>query len=246
MGAPGWSIERTSGSAGAFHDRPPPAPLRPTVWIHRVDRPALVLGSTQRAPLIDDRLASEDGVEVCQRRSGGGLVFVDPDTSLWIDVIIPRGHELWNDDVGLAFDWVGQAWAAALRQATLRQTEPTGRTAVSDEPAEADASEHGVRVHHGALLRPDWGRVICFAGLGPGEVTVNDRKVVGLSQRRTREAARFQGLAVTSLASEQIRRFVSPGALPPDLDAALDELAVGIPLDLEQLASLFIASLPTA
>ncbi|MGH9041248.1 MAG: hypothetical protein ACRDZ3_13570, partial [Acidimicrobiia bacterium] len=35
--------------------------------------------------------------------------------------------------------------------------------------------------------------VVCFAGLGPGEVTdAAGRKVVGLSQRRTRGHTRFQ------------------------------------------------------
>ncbi|MEO8162896.1 MAG: hypothetical protein ABI590_03865, partial [Ilumatobacteraceae bacterium] len=31
-----------------------------------------------------------------------------------------------------------------------------------------------------------------FAGLGPGEVLTNGRKVVGISQRRTNQSARFQ------------------------------------------------------
>ena len=221
----GWSIEHTVGSAGAFHDRPPPAPLRPTIWIHQVDRPALVLGSTQRAPLLDVASAEQAGIEVCQRRSGGGLVYVDPDTSLWIDVIVPRGHPLWSDDIGLAFNWVGETWASALAS--------TGLTDLT-------------RVHTGRLMHPDWGRVICFAGLGPGEVVVGGRKVVGLSQRRTREMARFQGLAVSELAAPTIRRHLQPGALPADLDHELDELPVGAPLDLDALPEAFIASLPVS
>lgn len=225
MGAPSWSIERTSGAADAFHHRPMPAPLRPTVWVHQVDRPALVLGSTQRAPLVDDRRAIESGFEVCQRRSGGGLVFVDPESSLWIDVIIPRGHALWSDDVGLAFDWVGQTWAEALHSIDVGEA---------------------VRVHRGRLMHADWGRVVCFAGLGPGEVVVDGRKVVGLSQRRTREAARFQGLAVTDLGSVQLRHHLTPGSLPSDLDAELDDLPVGVPLDLDALAAAFINALPAA
>lgn len=218
-----WSIEHTTGAAGSFHNRPPPAPLRPTVWIHRVDRPALVLGSTQRAPLLDTESAERAGIEICQRRSGGGLVYVDPATSLWIDVIVPRGHPLWSDDVGLAFDWVGQTWAAALAA--------TGLPGPS-------------RVHSGRLMHPDWGRVVCFAGLGPGEVVVGGRKVVGLSQRRTREMARFQGLAVTQLGASTIRAHLRPGVLPPDLDHQLDELPVGAELDLDALPGAFIDSLP--
>lgn len=223
MSDPAWSIQHTVGSAGAFHDRPPPVPLRPTVWIHHVDRPALVLGSTQRAPLLDNDSAERAGIEVCQRRSGGGLVYVDPENSLWIDVIVPRGHPLWSDDVGLAFDWVGQTWAEALTAAEIGG--PT-------------------RVHRGRLMHPDWGRVICFAGLGPGEVVVGGRKVVGLSQRRTREAARFQGLAVTGLGAETIRQHLRPGVLPPDLDAEFDTLPVGTPLDLDTLAAAFVSALP--
>lgn len=224
MHTSGWSIEHTVGAAGPFHDRPPPSPLRPTVWIHHVDRPALVLGSTQRAPLLDAEKARQSGIEVCQRRSGGGLVYVDPTTSLWIDVFVPRGHPLWSDDVGLAFDWVGQTWATALTATGL-----TGPT----------------RVHQGRLMHPDWGRVICFAGLGPGEVVVDGRKVVGLSQRRTRDMARFQGLAVTELGASTLRSHLRPGVMPSDLDELFDELPVGAPIDLEALPQAFVDALPT-
>ncbi len=224
MGEQQWAVETSTGPAGAFHHRPPPHPLRPTVWIHRVDRPALVLGSTQREPLIDTERAAANGIEVCQRRSGGGLVFVDPQTSLWIDVIVPRGHELWSDDVGLAFDWLGQTWSEALAASGVTGT---------------------IAVHRGRLLHPDLGRIICFAGIGPGEVLVGGRKVVGLSQRRTHDAARFQGLAVTNLHADVLRAHLAPGALPVDLDQEFDSLAVGVPLDLERLADSFTAALPT-
>lgn len=230
MTAAGWAIERTIGPAGNFHHRPPPAPLRPTVWIHEVDRPALVLGSTQRAPLIDADRAELDGVEVCQRRSGGGLVLVDPGTSLWIDVFVPRGHSLWSDDVGLAFDWVGQTWATALRSLG------SGQTSVP----------RAVKVHRGPMEQADWGRVICFAGIGPGEVLIDGRKVVGLSQRRTHDVARFQTLAVTDLGVASLRRYLMPGVLPSDLEAVLDELPVGADLDLPGLDAAFLAALPQA
>ncbi|MBJ7509558.1 MAG: hypothetical protein JHD37_10050 [Ilumatobacteraceae bacterium] len=49
------------------------------------------------------------------------------------------------------------------------------------------------------MEKTDWSTLICFAGRGPGEVFTNDgHKVVGISQRRTREWARFQ--IVVSLA----------------------------------------------
>ena len=47
-------------------------------------------------------------------------------------------------------------------------------------------------VHRGPLESTAWSSTICFDGLGPGEVTLDGEKLVGLSQRLTREAARFQ------------------------------------------------------
>jgi lipoate-protein ligase A len=37
---------------------------------------------------------------------------------------------------------------------------------------------------------------VCFAGTGAGEVTVRGRKVIGMSQRRTRAGALFQCAAL--------------------------------------------------
>lgn len=84
-----------------------------------------------------------------------------------------------SDDVGHAFLWLGEAWARAL----------TGGSWFA--PASGS-----LRVHRGGLVCPNrWGRLVCFAGVGPGEVVAgdgDDAKVVGMSQRRTRSGALFQ------------------------------------------------------
>ena len=221
-----WRIERSTGAAAEFHHRPLPVPLRPTVWIHQVERPALVLGSRQIAEgLLDVDGIEASGHEVCQRRSGGGLVFVEPGGSCWVDLLLPPDHARWNDDVGRAFEWVGEAWMAALRSIGVLAE---------------------ISVHRGALLHPAWGRQLCFAGLGPGEVSVAGHKTVGLSQRRTREGARFQCLAVADWDPAALRRLLRPGALLPDLDESLDSLRIGWPVDTEQLADAFVEALPPA
>jgi lipoate---protein ligase len=46
--------------------------------------------------------------------------------------------------------------------------------------------------YDGPMRKAPWSDRVCFAGLGPGEVTVDGRKVVGMSQRRTREGVLFQ------------------------------------------------------
>jgi lipoate-protein ligase A len=155
-----WNVERVRTSATAFHGRDLPAER--SLWIVEFEQLALVLGSSQA-------MVDVSGIEVVRRRSGGGAVYVVPGRTLWVDVVVPRGDDLWDDDVGRATHWLGEAWAAAIGQ--------------------------GAVVHRGAMVRSAWSDLVCFAGLGPGEVTIEGRKVVGISQRRTRAAARFQCVA---------------------------------------------------
>jgi lipoate-protein ligase A len=135
-----------------------------------VVRPAVVLGSAQRDTAVDAGRVAAAGFDVVRRRSGGGAVLLEPGRLVWIDVTVPAGDPLWVDDVGRAFEWLGDAWAGVLRSLGV------------DEPD----------VHRGGLVKTQWSREVCFAGLGRGEVRVGGRKVVGLSQRRTRQAALFQ------------------------------------------------------
>ena len=129
---------------------------------------AVVLGSTQDPSIV------VPGTPVVRRRSGGGAVLVEPGGLVWVDAFVPAGDPLWEDDVGRAFAWFGEAWAAAL----------------------ADTWVSGARAHDGALVTTPWSSLVCFAGLGPGEVTLAGGKVVGMSQRRTRAGALFQSAAL--------------------------------------------------
>lgn len=166
----GWAVERRRGSASAFHGRELPTPSARTVWVLQVDRPALVLGSTQPASVVDSDAATAAGAEVVRRRSGGGAVLLDPDDTVWIDLLLPPTDPRWSDDVGVAFHWLGQVWADALSDLGI-----------------------GAQVHRGGLCVTQWSRLVCFGGLGPGEVITTDgRKVVGLAQRRGRFGAWFQ------------------------------------------------------
>lgn len=161
------AVHRAIGSAAAFHARPLPEPVVPAVHVLDVDRPFLVLGSAQPGGVVDTAACAAAGVEVVRRRSGGGAVLLEPGGTMWVDVEIPAGDPRWDDDVGRAAWWVGEAWRRALGAGA---------------------------VHRGPMRVGRWGRLVCFAGLGPGEVTTADgsAKVVGISQRRTRAGARFQ------------------------------------------------------
>lgn len=170
MTAAGWGIERHVGSAASFHGRDVPSPARRVVWWFEVDGPTVVLGSTQADEVVDRERSVRSGVEVVRRRSGGGAVWLDGSSVTWVDVVLPAGDPLWDDDVGRSALWLGRVWVDAL----------------------AELGVSGATIHAGPMVRTDDARLVCFAGLAPGEVVVGGAKVVGVSQRRTRTAARFQ------------------------------------------------------
>jgi lipoate-protein ligase A len=76
---------------------------------------------------------------------------------------------LWDDDVINAARWVGEAWSTALEALGARD----------------------LSVHTSRAERRPWSTWVCFAALGPGEVTAGSAKVVGIAQRRTRVGARW-------------------------------------------------------
>jgi lipoate-protein ligase A len=174
-----WSIEERSGAAGELHRSWPAVasnPSRRAVAVCRVTGPAVVLGSTQSPAVVDGARAEAGGIDVVRRRSGGGAVLVVPDDPVWIDVWVPRDDRLWHDDVGRAFDWLGDAWTAAL----------------------TSLGAPGTSAHRdGFAACTRWSSLVCFGGVGTGEVVAADgRKVVGIAQRRTRDGAWFHSACI--------------------------------------------------
>lgn len=178
------------------------------LWIPRLTSTQyLVLGSSQAAADVDTDAVARGNINVVRRRSGGGAVLVSLDDLVWFDVVINAEDPLWTSDVGRSFDWLGDAAREAL-----------GSLGVDAE------------VHRGRLRTSTWSKRVCFAGLGPGELTVDGKKVVGMSQRRTRSSARFQ-VAIPLRWSGNVHQglFVIP---PDEREAAAEELgavAAGLP-----------------
>lgn len=226
-----WEVTTWSGPAAGLHGREVPVDGRRHVWVLEPGRPALVLGSTQPDTLVDAAVLAGRGIDRVRRRSGGGAVLLIPGRTLWVDVVVPRGDPLWDDDVTASFAWLGEAW----------------RTALAAVGVEGD-------VHAGPLERRRWGRLVCFAGVGAGEVVVGGRKVVGLSQRRTRDAARFQSVvevgertADPSLPTATVDLLTEPvdPAERAELIALLRRTTGPVAVDRAVLLARLLAALPT-
>ncbi len=219
----GWLVEQLAGPAAELHASSA-ALLDPTdggavvrrVRLLHASRPAVVLGSAQPDEVVDRDRAVRLGFEVARRRSGGGAVLVGPGESVWVDLVVPRGDPLWSEDVGTSMAWVGQLWSDALAGIAPAGTEPAGI-------APAGISSEGIApaelsVWEGPMLRGPWSELVCFAGVGPGEVLLGPPgtarggpsgpgtgrgapgqpgpKLVGVSQRRSRAGALFQSAAL--------------------------------------------------
>ncbi len=228
--AGGWQVELVRGPAAELHGddplgRPDGAASRTARWCV-VDHPALVLGSAQRTEVADVEACVARGVDLVRRRSGGGAVLIVPGEMSWLDVVVPRADPLWDDDVGRSMWWLGEVWARALTTCGVA----------------------GATVHRGPLVHTPWSRLVCFDGVGAGEVVVaapahppGVAKLVGISQRRTRAGARLQSsvhhvwrpdLLCTLLAGEE----PSPAQLGPvaTLPAAVspDDLRAAVEAEL--------------
>lgn len=156
----------------------PPTPASRHALLVRPTRRAVVLGSAQPDLAADAAACAAAGIDVVRRRSGGGAVLVGPGEQVWLDAFVPAGDPLSVADVSRAAWWLGEVWVAALERAGIP----------------------GARVHRGAMVPGAHGRAACFAGLGPGEVTVEGRKLVGISQRRDRHGAWLFTMALTARA----------------------------------------------
>jgi len=159
-------------SAACFHARSIPEHATAQIWVNHVAGAALVLGSTQRdLSIIDAQECKRRGIDIVRRRSGGGAVLLTPSEVTWFDVIIPSGAPGWAQDVHAPMVWLGERFAAACRAAGVAQA---------------------LTVNDNSMIRTEWSTLVCFDGIGPGEVLLDGHKLLGISQRRTRAALRLQ------------------------------------------------------
>lgn len=135
---------------------------RPTMFIVRPAEPTLVLGGSQSMTSLD--LTSQPTWGLRRRRGGGGAVLLRPD-DVWVDWWLPSTDPRWSFDIHVNSRLIGHWWLSALAE-QLGTAPVMHEGSVEGDPAYAAA---------------------CFAGAGPGEIFVDGRKLVGVTQWRVRE-----------------------------------------------------------
>lgn len=147
---------------------------QPALRWYIIERPALILGSSQRIAEVDFDACEAAGVSVHRRRSGGTAVYADA-TLLSLDVALPAGHRLLSQNVTIAYRWFGEVWREALNRLGVVTD------VIEDAPARALNTS----------LEPAV-KQVCFGGVSPYEVLVGQRKLVGLAQVRRRQGGLLQ------------------------------------------------------
>ena len=185
-------VEQHIGTVAELHALDPfggSTPVVPSVWWCRPTDDSIVLGSRQSAALLDAEACRRAGLSIVHRRSGGGAVLMRRSSILWVDAVLPAG--LAPDDVRGSMVWVGECWRDVL------------------DPLVAGV----LTVHDGEMRSSPWSELVCFAGVGPGEVMTGEDKLVGLSQRRTRRGIRVQALVYGESVAHEYRPILR-GVLP--------------------------------
>lgn len=140
------------------------APAAPAWHLWHYEKPALVLGCSQR------RLqpAGHAGLEVLRRRAGGGAVLVGP-WMLGLSVALPASHALVTPGIVGSYRWLGELLQQWLRAAGIGAADALAPGSPALQPAPPELA---------------WA---CFGGLSPWEVVAADaRKIAGLAQVRRR------------------------------------------------------------
>lgn len=215
-----WTVVHSVGDAGDFHAADPEP--RRTATFRGVDAPTYVLGSAQPEASVDRRVADRLGVRVVRRRSGGGGVLLVPDEYVWLDLVVPSDDPLWSPDVAHTMQWAGELWRSVLEGFGVGSTR-----------------------HDGRLVTSEWSPVVCFAGLGAGELVALDRpgsKLVGISQRRTRGWARVQTMCHLRWRPELMAALT---AAPRPSPAAISESAAIVDVDVHRLVAALTDALPS-
>ena len=165
-----WAIETKYSETALAHEANLDEWREPTIWVIEPKDSCLVLGKSQRGKdFLNLSYLEEQNINLTVRQSGGGAVLVSPEDMLWVDIFVPKESRFWLADIAKASIWIGGIWRDALKRLDIECS-----------------------LFHENFSRSEASDLICFIGRAPGELFIDNRKILGISQRRSKHGTRFQ------------------------------------------------------
>jgi lipoate-protein ligase A len=185
------------------------------VWI--ASAPAVVVGiglHHRLGSIVDLERCQRAGVQVLQRRAGGGALLLD-EHMLCGAIAVPIAQV--DPDVTASYRWLADLLLAALEVPTARRA----------EVAEARHDVAALRASHNPIS--NWLLASCYGALSPHEIVVGARKLVGLAQVRRRDAALFQfGILLRDQAPLADYLLVSDEGVRQEVRRELEQRTIGL------------------
>jgi lipoate-protein ligase A len=139
---------------------------KPTIVVIKPEFSAIVLGSTQFSDAW-----SFSGIPIVKRNTGGSAVFIKKAQFGWVELYIPF-----------------------VLAAGLKPKETFLKVGTAFKNAFGNLGLKNISIYHKQEIFNGIAKVLCFASRAKGEVveSSNEKKILGLSQRRTREFIKIQ------------------------------------------------------
>ena len=217
-----WTIETKHSETALAHEANLEEWQKPTIWIIEPKDTCLVLGKSQRGrAFLNLSYLEEQNINLTVRQSGGGAVLVSPEDMLWVDIFIPQGSKFWIPDIAKASMWIGKIWHDALKRLNIE-------CSLFDQKfSRSEASD-----------------LICFISRAAGELFVANRKILGISQRRSKFGTRFQCALIINWKPEQMIAAYRSSPIP-DLDKLISSAGIGIRCEKQNALNAFLSALPS-
>ncbi len=217
-----WTIETKYSETALAHEANLEEWRKPTIWIIEPKDTCLVLGKSQRGrAFLDLSYLDEQNINLTVRQSGGGAVLVSPEDMLWVDIFIPQGSKFWIPDIAEASMWIGRIWHNALKRLDIE-----------------------CYLFDQKFSRSEASDLICFISRAAGELFVGTRKILGISQRRSKFGTRFQCALIINWKPEHMIAAYR-NSLIPDLDKLINSAGIGIRREKQNALNAFLSVLPS-
>jgi lipoate-protein ligase A len=197
----------------------------PSIRFYQWKSPALSFGYFGRFADVGGYAAGRDLV---RRWTGGGIVFHGDD--LTYSIIIPARDAMFAESSAFIYAAIHSALRDALSiQGQRAELAPAAEAAVTDceNSSGADRSYNPSSCSHAPVARPTahwsvrddgpqgrgYSRHLCFANPVRADLMIDDRKIAGAAQRRTRAGLLHQGSI--QLATGRVRVAAATGHVDP-------------------------------